>query len=635
MQKKLIILFLPLFLLLAADKTDSLNNQLQLCQKSKDTKKEIGIIYELNAIYRNKGNFAKCDSLLKSGLNICLKNNYKNKYADLYRLVGINENQRGNLDSSIAAFQKSLFLHQALNDHEGVANQYENMGISYKDAARYEDAIRCQLQSLKIRQENGLKKKIAANLRNISVLYSRLKNPVKQEEYIRQALAVLQEDSAAKPTEYPCVYNEMALVFVNKEQPDSALVFYKMSYDYSKKIGWQTGISIALQNIGGIYANLNKYTKAQQYYREALTIAEKSNAPGDASSLYLEIAKCYADSSAKFLPQAIECAEKGYQLVKKRSYVDDEIKLTDFLSKHYAKAGRYQQAYEMQILSQTLKDSTLSNEHKKSVEELENKFQSEAKGRQIEKLNAENRFNRLTIRWGVAVFVLILLSVVLFINYLRKKNIMARNELEQKLLRSQMNPHFIFNALAAIQNFMLKNDPKKAAGYLGSFSALSRSVLTNSSKETVSLEEEIKMLKDYIELEKLRMQDSFDYQIIYDENEELDFIKIPPMMIQPFVENAIKHGLASIKSGGLLKLTIVCHENHITAEVTDNGVGMGNAQPESGKKHKSMAMSIFEKRRNLLESKYKKNLSFAINDLLTGNQTESGTKITITLPIIN
>lgn len=427
----------------------------------------------------------------------------------------------------------------------------------------------------------------------------------------------------------------MALVFVNKNQPDSALIYYKMAYNECKKINWQTGIAVSLQNIGGVYANLNKFGQALSYYQQAIEISEQQKNPGNTSSLYLEIAKCYADSSVKFLPLAIEYAEKAYQLVKNRDFINEEMKTTAFLSKHYARAGNYKEAYEMQLLSRSLNDSILSNEHKKSVEELENKFQSEAKGRQIEKLNAENRFNRLTIRWGVAVVVLLLLSVVLFINYLRKKNIMARNELEQKLLRSQMNPHFIFNALAAIQNFMLKNDPKKAAGYLGSFSALSRSVLTNSAKETVSLEEEIKMLKDYIELEKLRMQDCFDYQIIYDENEELDFIKIPPMMIQPFVENAIKHGLASIKSGGLLKLTIVCHENHITAEVTDNGVGIGNAQPESGKKHKSMAMSIFEKRRNLLESKYKKNLSFAINNLLTGKQNESGTQITITLPIIN
>jgi sensor histidine kinase YesM len=142
------------------------------------------------------------------------------------------------------------------------------------------------------------------------------------------------------------------------------------------------------------------------------------------------------------------------------------------------------------------------------------------------------------------------------------------------------------------------------------------------------------MLKNYIELERMRFQNKFDYQIDYDENLELDFIKIPPMMIQPFIENAIKHGLKKRNEGGLLKLQIADKTDWIEFVIEDNGEGMPKMTTKP-KGHKSMAMKIFEKRRKLIQQKNNKDFEYRIQNLKDLNQNHSGVRIIINIPVLN
>ena len=194
-----------------------------------------------------------------------------------------------------------------------------------------------------------------------------------------------------------------------------------------------------------------------------------------------------------------------------------------------------------------------------------------------------------------------------------------------------MNPHFIFNALASIQKFIYANKPKEAAGFLSNFATLSRSILTNSNKDAIPLSEEIQMLTDYLSLEKLLHNDNFDFKINSNEEEDLDFINIPPMILQPFIENAIKHGLAEIEDKGSISILFTCFEKIVKIEICDNGIGI-NKTKSYNKNHISMAMDIFKTRKALLEKKYKIKLNFTIEDL--SSLGSRGTKITLELPII-
>ncbi len=237
---------------------------------------------------------------------------------------------------------------------------------------------------------------------------------------------------------------------------------------------------------------------------------------------------------------------------------------------------------------------------------------------------------QLKLTFLIAFFML---SIAIFLYRLKKrKDFFFRSELEQKLLKSMMNPHFIFNALASIQNFIYTNEPKKASSFLSNFSSLSRAILINSSKEAISLEEEIKMTTDYLTLEKMRKSDGFDYIVIFDEEEDVEFIQIPPMMIQPFIENAIKHGLANVTEKGQIEVKFTCLEKLVQIEIIDNGIGIDTKSETKDKNHKSMAMDIFKKRVFLLEKKYKTKLKYSSTDLKS--EGKQGTKIYLELPII-
>jgi sensor histidine kinase YesM len=181
---------------------------------------------------------------------------------------------------------------------------------------------------------------------------------------------------------------------------------------------------------------------------------------------------------------------------------------------------------------------------------------------------------------------------------------------------------------------MLKNETKRAAGYLNNFASLTRNILEQSAQEFVSVSDEIETLRSYLELEKMRMEDHFEFEISYDKNMETDFISIPPMLIQPFVENAIKHGLKDINYRGLLELKFEDKGTVLHIEIIDNGVGIKNAELNKAKKHRSMSMNIFEQRRIVLSKRTKHAIGLEVIDRENLNANETGTLVKIEIPIV-
>lgn len=199
-------------------------------------------------------------------------------------------------------------------------------------------------------------------------------------------------------------------------------------------------------------------------------------------------------------------------------------------------------------------------------------------------------------------------------------------------LRLQMNPHFLFNALNSIQQMILANEDVIATRYLSKFAKLLRTILVHSDKETISLKEDIDMLKLYIELESIRFKDSFQYSITCDEEIDIDEVKIPVLLIQPFVENAIWHGLMHKEGNRLLTLKFMEDDNNIICTIEDNGIGRKQAatmKAYSGKDHTSKGIAVSQERLKTL--KYKKG-SINIIDLEDSNGLACGTRIEIYLP---
>jgi len=214
----------------------------------------------------------------------------------------------------------------------------------------------------------------------------------------------------------------------------------------------------------------------------------------------------------------------------------------------------------------------------------------------------------------------------------QRKKIKLENELNASKLiaiQSQMNPHFIFNAINSIQDLILKGDIDNSYSYIIKFSKLVRQTLNFSDKEFIDIEDEIELLEIYLELEKLRFKDDFEYTI----NCEVTDIQVPPMLVQPFVENAIKHGL--LHKEGLKKLAITFKKDEILyCSVIDNGIGRKKAleiKARQQKNHQSFSVSATKSRFEIMKSHYKKDLGIQFEDLLEDNKP-AGTKVLINMP---
>jgi ligand-binding sensor domain-containing protein/uncharacterized membrane-anchored protein YhcB (DUF1043 family) len=211
----------------------------------------------------------------------------------------------------------------------------------------------------------------------------------------------------------------------------------------------------------------------------------------------------------------------------------------------------------------------------------------------------------------------------------------SKNEL--KALRAQMNPHFLFNSLNSIQQFILTHKEEEAVFYLNRFARLMRMILNNSEKSAVTLNEEIDALKIYIDLEKMRFSNKFDYEITVAENVDADYEQIPTMLLQPYVENAILHGLTPGQKQGMLKINFYIQNNFIHAIIEDNGIGRRRSNEinkDSHRSHASMGMKITQDRLKLMGNIQQTTFTARIIDLTdeTGNAT--GTRVEITWPVL-
>jgi len=201
-------------------------------------------------------------------------------------------------------------------------------------------------------------------------------------------------------------------------------------------------------------------------------------------------------------------------------------------------------------------------------------------------------------------------------------------EVEQRLLRLQMNPHFIFNAMTAIQDFMLQKNATQAGIYLAQFSKLIRQILENSREEYISLSQEINTLENYLSLQNIRQEHPFTFEVKLDEGIDPDEIAVPPMFAQPFIENAIEHGFSHLKGEGNIQIHFTLQNEHILLQITDNGIGIQEAtkMKQAATSHRSLATQITKERIETLQRSLKKSISFTIQPL------EQGTKVVFQLP---
>ena len=248
--------------------------------------------------------------------------------------------------------------------------------------------------------------------------------------------------------------------------------------------------------------------------------------------------------------------------------------------------------------------------------------------------------------WFIFSILFLLIAIILVVVFIGNRKAQKRNKLfeeekrkvlisELHALRSQMNPHFIFNTLSSIQSFITKNSSKDAINYLSKFSKLMRGTLENTQKQKIPIKDEIETLKLYMDLEKLRLNNKFDYNIIVDDEIDVQFEEIPPMLLQPYVENAIWHGISHKTENGTINISFKLeNENLLKCEIEDDGVGRKKAMKinKNQQKNKSFGMSITKERLEIINSLKNSKLSVSIIDL-EKNKVPKGTRIELFIPL--
>ena len=514
-----------------------------------------------------------------------------------YNQIGSNHIYLGNYTSALKVLQKGmLFLELGHNETSTYyAEILSSMGLLYDKLSQYETALEYQEQALQIYIDKNNAYSIANTYNNLGKLYGRL------------------------------------------EQHDKALKMFNQSYDIKKKMGDKYRIANALTNIGLAYSSLGEPDNALEHLELTKAIYKELKHNSNLSIVFrnigdVQMGKRQFSEAKKSFDSALAYAKKAKDM--RAVYLSKEQ-----LAMAYTNLSNYKKAYQLLNESQDLKDSLLSNENRNQLADLKAAYKYDKeralleaefqKKKALDEIKIKQQTFKKNVSIGVGIFSLILV-VIGFTLYRLKKEADLNTKIvtsEFQKLKAQMTPHFIFNTLNSINDYVLKNDKQTASYYLVKFSYMMRRILEHSKKEEVTLQEEIDFLDAYIRLEQQRMSNAFDYAILVEDEVDTQDTLIPPALLQPFVENSIWHGFENIKTGGLLKLNFFIEDRMLVCEVDDNGSGMKSKRIKNINKKSFGASSVID-RIDLL------------NTLKGGNanvefvEKEQGVKVVLKLPLI-
>ncbi len=553
-------------------------------------------------------------------------------YAQILNNKGVIYDVTGDYKNALLYYNNSLEINIKHGYKKGVADSYNNMGAVYYNKGEYEKAIENYQKSLKVEEDLGNKKGIAITLYNIGEVFFDMKNFDLAQTQIEKAIIIFKQTN--DQINLSNAYNDLGEIYSQKGDLNSAIMYYSNALHIATELNKSTSYF----HLGLAYKTLNKFDIAMNYFQKAL---EHSNRVGQ-KQLMSNILKNIGDVHKHFgnFNQAIECYHKSKDLARDADSKNLMFPVYRALSDVFLQKNDYRKAYENYVLYADLKDSVLNEENFKRINEIQTKYETEKKEKELVLLSKENEVQKLKITKGkkitIASFgfiVFIAVISVLFIRQYRLRQKQKSAELEQRLLRAQMNPHFIFNSLIAIQNYILKNKSLEAGEYLSDFAVLMRSILDNSRKEFVSLESELEFLNHYLTLQQMRFRDKFDYKIDVSEGIELEETAIPPMLAQPFIENSIEHGFTNKDEKGMINVRFFKENGSLIFELKDNGIGREQAQKHKKKHHESFATEITTKRIENLNKHSKKKYIFTITDLKSEQGYALGTKVTFKIPL--
>lgn len=549
----------------------------------------------------------------------------------------------GNKDSCLAYVDtlKTFIDTMAAANPKKVALS-QNIATCYQWFGMYRSAIRYFQIAVNGNRLNKNFRGLGLALANLGELHNSMEDPVKAISYSKEALDYLADVNMP----YMQTATNIADYYIGQKQNDSAMAYLQKSDAVARKINDEAQLIINQVILARIYISLGKSNEAKLLLMKALQEQSKTDDNWNLCRTLLYTAEL--DTSLHQYNEAKSHLLQVMDISKNKEFRIYTVTALQNMALLLSKTGNYKDALQYQLEYSRLRDSLSTTRAKTDLNDLEISYKTIQKEQEIELLKKDNDLKTLELKnsrqsliFYVTGFIMLLaISGIIFYQRNRRQKIESERmkaELQTQILRSQMNPHFIFNCLNSIENFIMQNNKRQASDYLNKFSLLIRNILNSSRNEVVPVAKDMEALQLYIELEQLRFNYKFDYKLLVDPLLKNGDYRVPSLLIQPFVENAIVHGLAHSEENDLnLIITASLDNENIRYTIQDNGVGREKAKVYNMKNkpyHKSVGLKITEERINLYNNDNKED-AIRITDLYDDNRNPDGTRIEIILKAV-
>jgi Tfp pilus assembly protein PilF len=544
-------------------------------------------------------------------------------------------------------------------NYERLANEFLNNGDNAKAEEYYKKALESYTKLNRVEDKTRVTRSLAKTQENQNKFKSAIKNyevagsiskdereekinlndanrvrtraaPVTQADYVESNIELLKKENKAE--EVAAAYVQKAENSLQQKNKEVAIESYKNALTYAKNKP-ETVIKIK-NEIAKVYASDNQIDKAIFINEKLLAEAETKLDFNNQIKQLQSLASLYFKKEEP--KKALLSLKEAYDLASKKGNSAEAKKSLSALIKHYKSEGNEKES--MALYEQFFQNFDKLIHSDTSLIDAKTFQITEGKIRQLEKektlkdelISKKNTFNYFLLG-SILLLLLLFLFIVKALYSIKTKN----KEIALQSLRREMNPHFIFNSLNSVNQFISENKELEANKYLTSYSNLMRNMMENSNKDFILLDKEIEQLKKYLALEHLRFSDKFNFEISVDKELDSESVFIPNMIIQPHLENAIWHGLRYLDKKGFLHLKFQFVGGKVAVVIEDNGIGLTRSQElktSNQKVHESRGLNNTKERISLLNELYKKNISFVIKEKTL---PESGTIVEIVFPLID
>jgi tetratricopeptide (TPR) repeat protein len=584
-----------------------------------------------------------------------ITNNLESKiryYATLsvyLRIIGDTENAKN------AALEALKFANTHKDSIRYKSIIFNSLGTIADDDSKIQTAIKYHLIALRYAESIKNDNQIAIICGSIGRAYQYLSEYDTAKKYFNRAIKI-KEDNNEQDKHLAVFYTNLSNCYDAEGNYDKSLYYLDKSIQLKIKNHIVVSLIPSLNNKAFTQFLMNDFSEAEKTIKEAMKLADSIKIENEQMYVYSTYAEILLAQNRIF--KAEELLNKSVELSKRNNDLYLAKYNLDILYNIHLKKKDYKLALEYYKQRTIVMDTVNSVKSRKAVEKLALDYDTEKKNKEIELLNKEKQLNeielkRSNLQKGGLLLITILMLLVITLLWVASKNKIKTAKIKEEIsvksfekkiaesemqaLRAQMNPHFLFNSLNSINNFIIKNDQEQASEYLSKFSMLIRRVLSNSNSSRVTLANELEALELYIELESLRFNKKFEYTIDIGSEVEVDYIEIPPLLIQPYVENSIWHGLMHKQEGlGELTISINQSDDALVCVVEDNGIGREAAleiKSKTAVKRKSFGMNITKERLKYINLKFKASTDIIIEDLKDCNGVATGTRVEIKIGI--